>query len=69
MGLGHERDFSVVIELSGFVSRHGSLCRDMVLKLQALLGSDMSFLGRDRVIFLLFFCRDSVLFYVMTMSR
>ena len=34
-----------------------------------LLGCDKGFPGCDNVVFLLFFYRDNVLFYVVTMSR
>ena len=30
--LGHDKGFLVAIELSSYVLRHGSLCRDIVLK-------------------------------------
>ena len=40
------------------LSQHGPLCRDMVLRPQGLQGSDRGFLGRDRVVSLLFFCHD-----------
>ena len=38
-GLGPDRGFLCSDRASGFVSRHGSLCRDMVPRLQAVVGS------------------------------
>ena len=58
------------------MSRHGSLCRDIVHKLQRVAGSQKEF-SWSRQICLLFgflslwgpsLCRDSVLFSIMTMS-
>ena len=43
--------FSVAIELSGSVSRHGSLCRNIVPMLQAGAGSRQGFSSSYRVIF------------------
>ena len=37
--LGRDRDFPGHDRASGSVPRHGSLCRDMVLRLQAVAGS------------------------------
>ena len=58
--------FSLVIELSGYVSRYGSLCPDMVPRLQAVTASRQGFSSS----FLLrqgsSLCRDNVLFFVVT---
>ena len=48
-------------ELSSSVSRHGLLCRDMVLRLQAWLCCDRGFPCRDRVVFLWFSFMTGVL--------
>ena len=65
--------FFVVIELSSSVSRHGSLCRDMVHGCRRLLGRDRGFPSRNRVVFLSRQrpprCCNNVLFFVVTMSR
>ena len=56
--LGRDRGFLCRDIASGSVSRHGSLCRDAVPKLQAVARSRQGFPGHDRVVFLSFFCRD-----------
>ena len=48
--LGRDRDFSVVIELFGSVSRHDTLCRDMVPRLKGWLGRDRVFPSLNRVV-------------------
>ena len=50
--------FSVAIELPGSVSRHGSLCCNMVPKLQAVVGSRQGFSCSRQRFFLLVFCCD-----------
>ena len=65
--------FWVATELFGSMSRHGSLCRDMVLCVatwflgcRLLLGCNRGFLVRDRVVFIWFSIATGV-FLVTTM--
>ena len=61
---------SIATELSDSVLRHSSLFRNMVHRLQRVVGSRHSyfssgFLSREGSSL----CRDSVLFFIVTMSR
>ena len=69
--------FSVATELSGSVSRHGSLCRDMVHRMHVVARSRQGFSWSRQSCFSPIFlseqgsprCRDIVLFSVVTMSQ
>ena len=81
--LGRDRGFSIATEVfsvatepSGAMSRHGSFCRDMVPRLQAVSRSRQGFFWSRQSGFSSIFlsrqgfpqCRDNVLFFVVTMS-